>query len=456
MNLGDLRSYLVQKSPQQFTKDQKFQVLSRIVSVLIYLHTYDPPIIHRDLKSRNVLLDTAKGTKLTDFGASQSTEEDETMTSGIGTFQWMAPEVISGTKYSSAVDIYSFGIILSVLCTHQVPYSNLLQNGNSLSQLYIMNGVCAGWLRPSFEGTSPLAHPLDILLIFGVIAGTSAIIFLVIIALICVKRKQKLKNQAQETKTESTNYDLNLFSLRPYRLELSDLTVASKKPLASGAHGEVWLGMYGQTQVAIKRVKIQDPPEVQAFINEIALWSQFSSDHVIQFIGVSRTRPIEIECVVEYMNLGDSLKCILSIVYGLVYLHTYTVPIVHRDLKSRNALLDSDKGTKPADFGTSKAIEDEDNIMTSRLGHINGWHVKSWLVQLIHLKQTFYSFGIILSEFSTHQVPYSNMDPNGTLDVPLWVKDVAMQCLQLNDTDRPTALKLTAILHKYKPKPSSN
>ncbi|KDO21827.1 TKL protein kinase [Saprolegnia parasitica CBS 223.65] len=146
--------YLVNQSPAQFTWDQKYQCILSIIRGLVYLHTYKPPIIHRDLKSRNVLLDSVKGTKLTDFGASRVAEEDDLMTNGIGTYQWMAPEVISGTNYGAPADVYSFGIILSEFATHQVPYADLRHpdSGKALPQHYVLNHVREGKLHPTFDG----------------------------------------------------------------------------------------------------------------------------------------------------------------------------------------------------------------------------------------------------------------------------------------------------------------
>ena len=154
MDLGDLRSYLVNQSPAQFTWDQKYNCILGIVRGLVYLHTYKPPIIHRDMKSRNVLLDSVKGTKLTDFGESRVAEEEDLMTNGIGTYQWMAPEVIQGNSYGAPADVYSFGIILSEFCTHQVPYADKRHptSGKPLMQQYVLQEVREGRLQPTLDG----------------------------------------------------------------------------------------------------------------------------------------------------------------------------------------------------------------------------------------------------------------------------------------------------------------
>ena len=66
------------------------------------------------------MLDHALNCKLADFGWTRV--KAKVMTSKIGTYQWMAPEVINGYKYTEKADVFSFGIILWELATRKPPY----------------------------------------------------------------------------------------------------------------------------------------------------------------------------------------------------------------------------------------------------------------------------------------------------------------------------------------------
>ncbi|OQR91826.1 protein kinase [Achlya hypogyna] len=147
MDLGNLRTFLARTSPQQYPWADKLLSIVAIVQAMIFLHTFSPPILHRDLKSRN-------GTKLTDFGESRAAD-DGTLTSGIGTYQWMAPEVIQGNEYTTAADVYSFGVVLSELSTHALPYADQINPATQepYNEHFIMRQVVAGRLWPTFDRT---------------------------------------------------------------------------------------------------------------------------------------------------------------------------------------------------------------------------------------------------------------------------------------------------------------
>ncbi|OQR81478.1 kinase [Thraustotheca clavata] len=153
MDGGDLRNRLQNGPPLSW--QQKLQVALDISEGLVYLHTLNPTIIHRDLKSRNVLLNSKSHAKITDFGVSRETD-DSTMTAGIGTYRWMAPEVLHDGHYSESADVFSYGVIMAELSTELLPYSDLKNPaGNPYTDTALMTKVMTGDLRPTFSNDCP-------------------------------------------------------------------------------------------------------------------------------------------------------------------------------------------------------------------------------------------------------------------------------------------------------------
>ncbi|XP_068035236.1 serine/threonine-protein kinase PAK 3-like [Anomalospiza imberbis] len=88
---------------------------------LDFLHSNH--VIHRDVRSSNILLRTDGSVKLADFGLfAQHTPEQSRWSSVAGTSGWMAPEVVTGQAYGPKVDIWSFGIVGIEMVEQEVPY----------------------------------------------------------------------------------------------------------------------------------------------------------------------------------------------------------------------------------------------------------------------------------------------------------------------------------------------
>ncbi|MEC4984780.1 MAG: serine/threonine-protein kinase [Oscillatoria sp. PMC 1068.18] len=97
-------------------------VATQVLSILNYLHTLNPAVIHRDIKPKNIIRQSDGKIFLVDFGAVQDVYRN-TMTAGgtfVGTFGYMPPEQYRGQAYFSS-DLYSLGASLLFLLTHRSP-----------------------------------------------------------------------------------------------------------------------------------------------------------------------------------------------------------------------------------------------------------------------------------------------------------------------------------------------
>ncbi|XP_035533112.1 mitogen-activated protein kinase kinase kinase 13 [Morone saxatilis] len=115
--------YEVLRAGRKVTPRMLVDWASGIASGMNYLHLHK--IIHRDLKSPNVLVTHNDTVKISDFGTSKELSDKSTKMSFAGTVAWMAPEVIRNEPVSEKVDIWSFGVVLWELLTGEIPYKDV-------------------------------------------------------------------------------------------------------------------------------------------------------------------------------------------------------------------------------------------------------------------------------------------------------------------------------------------
>ncbi|XP_065863817.1 serine/threonine-protein kinase 1-like [Euphorbia lathyris] len=117
---------LLQRNTTKLDWRRRVHMALDIVRGMNYLHHFNPPIIHRDLKSSNLLVDKNWTVKVGDFGLSRLKHATYLTTkTGRGTPQWMAPEVLRNEPSDEKSDIYSFGVIMWELATEKIPWDNL-------------------------------------------------------------------------------------------------------------------------------------------------------------------------------------------------------------------------------------------------------------------------------------------------------------------------------------------
>ncbi|KAH8312265.1 hypothetical protein KR044_009994 [Drosophila immigrans] len=128
----------------QYTADQGIKWMTQAAEALDYLHNLTSPVIHRDVKPSNMLLDEDKEIlKLCDFSLGR--ECSTIMTKKSGTYRYMAPEVYLGKKYTEKCDVYSLGITIWEVFSRKEPFE-LLTN-----PMTILDKVTKDKLRPLLE-----------------------------------------------------------------------------------------------------------------------------------------------------------------------------------------------------------------------------------------------------------------------------------------------------------------
>ncbi|KAA8547868.1 hypothetical protein F0562_004297 [Nyssa sinensis] len=128
MSNGSLANLLYSEEEQVFSWEERLQIALDISHGIEYLHDGAvPPVIHRDLKSANILLDQLMRAKVADFGLSKEEVFDGRNSGLKGTYGYIDPMYISTNSFTTKSDIYSFGIILFELITAIHPHQNLME-----------------------------------------------------------------------------------------------------------------------------------------------------------------------------------------------------------------------------------------------------------------------------------------------------------------------------------------
>ncbi|KAJ4783727.1 ACT-like protein tyrosine kinase family protein [Rhynchospora pubera] len=136
---GSVYDYL-HKQKGVFKPPALLRVAIDVSKGMNYLHQNN--IIHRDLKTANLLMDENEVVKVADFGVARVKAQSGVMTAETGTYRWMAPEVIEHKPYDHKADVFSFGVMLWELLTGKIPYEYL-------TPLQAAVGVVQKGLRPT-------------------------------------------------------------------------------------------------------------------------------------------------------------------------------------------------------------------------------------------------------------------------------------------------------------------
>lgn len=141
---GSLKSFIEENQDKSHDWKTNYSFIRNITKGLQYLHSNS--IIHRDLKSLNILISEGMIAKISDFGLSKAIDDLNSLRSNnnglVGTFRWMAPELITkrGEKHTFESDIYSLGMIIWEICAKQTKPFKDLKTNNEISLNYTQGG----------------------------------------------------------------------------------------------------------------------------------------------------------------------------------------------------------------------------------------------------------------------------------------------------------------------------
>ncbi|KAL2500228.1 Wall-associated receptor kinase 2 [Forsythia ovata] len=270
-------------------------------------------------------------------------------------------------------------------------------------------------------------------------------------------------------------------------LEKATDNYAEERILGRGGYGTVYKGiLLDKRVVAIKKSRVMDQSQIEQFINEVVILTQVNHRNVVKLLGCCLESEVPLlvyeyvsnrtlfehihgKGVLTWLSWENRLRIASEAAGALSYLHSAaSMPIIHRDVKSANILLDEYYTAKIADFGASRLISlDETEVTTLVQGTLGYLDPEYFHTSQLTEKSDVYSFGVVLAELLTGKKPidmdrsqeernlttyfimsvkenrlFQILEPRvvreGSLEQLQAIAQLVKGCLNLNGEDRPT------------------
>ena len=467
---GSLWDLVHMAKPDEYFNEwnNRVNMLINIALGMNYLHGFNPMIIHRDLKTPNVLVDENYTVCVSDFGLTHI--KDAIADPGvIGNPLWNAPELYkSEAKPDEKIDVYSFGIILWEVITMEIPFLGVPLAGLPMQ-------VAVAGVRPDVPKDLP-QHMSDLIQSCWQGVSSKRPTFQTVLRQLRTCRIDK-DSVALGLQASNDDYLPRVFSVKHSRGDAKtlvedlpdgvsyrdvtnmnesgemitkkeihvdwDVNVAEDvmfgRKLGEGMSAEVFYGKYRGKETAVKKIFFSNPEDdaIIDFYKETKLMKKLIHQNVVRLLGCSVARPFAY-ILTEFMECGSMydmykhstnykgqhtpsfvsrFSMAPGMTRGALFLHQNGV--VHRDMKSPNVMVrgdDSEMGMKSkeplfickvGDFGLSRV---QDSTQTMTICGSPLWTAPEMLMSKRYdEKVDVYSLGVILWELHQWDEPYPGM-----------------------------------------------
>ncbi|KAJ6937921.1 leucine-rich repeat receptor-like protein kinase [Populus alba x Populus x berolinensis] len=275
-------------------------------------------------------------------------------------------------------------------------------------------------------------------IIIGAAVGGSVLMLLLLMAGVYAFHQRKKADQAAQLMNPFASWDQNkangaaplikgVLSFSFDELKKCTNNFSEDNALGSGGYGTVYKGTLPTgVLVAIKRAKQGSLQGSHEFKTEIELLSRVHHKNLVSLLGFCYQLGEQM-LVYEYIKNGTLTDCIsgksgfklswtkrlgiaIDSARGIAYLHELAnPPIIHRDIKSTNILLDDQLIAKVADFGLSKPLDNnEAHVSTGVKGTMGYLDPEYFMTGQLTEKSDVYSFGVVMLELVTARKPIEN------------------------------------------------
>ncbi|ESW24722.1 hypothetical protein PHAVU_004G154500 [Phaseolus vulgaris] len=399
---------------------KRLDIAIDIANALDYLHYYG--IIHRNVKSSNILLDVNFSAKLANLHLSCKLPDGvpvdtiHVTSDRVGSGGYIDPEYLTKGRLSVKIDVYSFGVVLCELLSSKLAKYWTLNEENNFGTLLsrkIENKTLVELFDPRLGFQSNL-H------IKQVMTATAEL------AVLCMKCPQESRPNMEQvieilSLIKQGRYGTNSHSTKSLKIfhhaELEEATNNFGTCLGKGGYGSVYYGkLKDGLEVAIKCFHDENETEetIKQFMKESEILGLLHHQNLVSLYGRTSRHRKKHMLVYEYISNGTlskhlhesssvklpwqtRLNIAIETATALEFLHDSS--IIHRDVKGSNILLDENFTVKVADFGFSRSLPDHvTHVTTIPVGTRAYIDPDYYISGRVSNKSDVYSFGVVLFE----------------------------------------------------------